>query len=376
MTKIVAAGDFHFGNPRINCDAMYSKLKEFFYPEVEKSDLVLLTGDLFDQLTTINSNANLYASIFIKELFAFSAKNNVPIRILHGTYSHDRNQLQVLNVLKLKNTDAKIINEISCEELTVKDKKYKILYIPDNLPYKKSSDVMEHIDKVLKVMGWKTVDIVLGHGTFSHALPVSSNHLPPCTYTIEQFNKITTDSSLIVMGHIHISSAKDKVFYCGSFERMSHGEEQPKGFYKFNDENGKWKAEFVGNDDAALFVTIYPQGYTTDEIIADFTKQIDEIFINKVGNVRVAHNDAEIRSLLNKICLQQYPDIKYTSKSVSDTDKTEIKITDINLDTFEDINPSRENLPELICQFLNENNKLDLLDVSTINMYLNGVIGI
>lgn len=374
MTKIVAAGDFHFGNPRINCEAMYEKLKEFFYPEAEKADMILLTGDLFDQLTTVNSNANLYVSVFIRELFIFSANNNVPIRILHGTYSHDRNQLHILDVLKFKNTNAKIINEICCEEISVKDKKYKVLYIPDNLPYKKSSDVMEHIDKVLKVMGWKTVDIVLGHGTFSHALPVSANHLPPCTYTIEQFDKITTDTSLIIMGHIHISSAKDKVFYCGSFERMSHGEEQPKGFYKFNNETGKWKAEFVRNDDATLFVTIYPQGNTPDEIMTDFISQIEAVFPDKKGYVRVAHNDAEIRSLLNKVCLQKYPNIKYTSKSVNDTDKVEIKLTDIELETFEDIKPSRENLPELICQFLAENDKLDLLDKATINMYLSDVI--
>ena len=99
MTKIAAAGDFHFGNPRINCSLLYNELRASFYPEVDTSDLVLLTGDLFDQLVTVNSDANCFISKFIRELFVFSAKSHVPIRILHGTYSHDRNQLNVLNEL-------------------------------------------------------------------------------------------------------------------------------------------------------------------------------------------------------------------------------------------------------------------------------------
>ena len=373
MTKIAAAGDFHFGNPRINCSLLYNELRASFYPEVDTSDLVLLTGDLFDQLVTVNSDANCFISKFIRELFVFSAKSHVPIRILHGTYSHDRNQLNVLNELKLKDTDAKIVNEISCEDLVVKGKHFKVLYIPDNLSYKRSEEVMEHIDKVLTVMGWKTVDIVLGHGTFSHALPVSTNHLPPCTYTIEQFDKITTEDSLIIMGHIHISSHKKNVYYCGSFERMSHGEEQPKGFYAFDNSSGKWKATFVKNDQASLFVTIYPQGNTTAEIIADFNSQIANIFPNKTGNVRVAHNDPEIRLLLNKICLQEYPSLRYTSKPISDTEKTEIKLDNIELDTFDNIKPSRENLPNLICQFLLENN-LGVFDKETINKYLTYIV--
>jgi len=373
MTKIVAAGDFHFGNPRINCSLLYTELHDYFYPEAETADLILLTGDLFDQLVTVNSEANHFVSRFIKDLFVFSAETNVPVRILHGTYSHDRNQLNILNVLKVKHTNAKIVNEISCEDLIVKDKHYKILYIPDNLSYKRSEDVMEHIDKVLAVMGWKTVDLVLGHGTFSHALPVSNQHLPPCTYTIEQFDKITNENSLIIMGHIHISSAKKNVYYCGSFERMSHGEEQPKGFYTFDNASGKWKATFIKNDDASLFVTIYPQGNTTAEIIDDFTNQINNIFPNRIGNVRVAHNDPEIRLLLNKICLQEYPSLRYTSKPVSDTDKSEIKLDNIELDTFDNIKPSRENLPNLISQFLLENN-LGTYDKETINKYLTDII--
>lgn len=374
MIKISAIGDLHFGNPRIASDKMYLELCEYFYPEAKNSDLILLTGDLFDQISMVSSNANKFVSIFIRELFAFSSEHHVPIRILHGTYSHDRNQLSVLEVLKFKNTDAKIINEISCEEITVKDKKLRILYIPDNLPYKKSTDVMSHINKVMSVLGWKKVDIVLGHGTFSHALPVSIEHAPPCLYTREQFDEILEPNGIIIMGHIHIPSAKNNIYYCGSFERMSHGEEQPKGFYTFTYENDKWNAKFVENDSATLFVSISPQGNSTDEIIADFDQQIKNIFINHTGYVRVLNNDTETRAILQKVCLTRFPSIVYSSKSIADSDKPEIQITDIDLNTFDDIKPSRENLGELIAQFLQENEMLGTLDTAIINNYLDNVI--
>lgn len=372
--KIVATGDLHFGNPKISSEKLYVTLTEFFYKEAQTSDLILLTGDLFDQIATVNSNANKYVSLFIRELFLFSARLGIPVRILHGTYSHDRNQLSVLEVLKLENTNAKIINEISCEEIQLKDKKFRILYIPDNLPYKKSSDVMTHIKKVMSVHGWKTVDIVLGHGTFDHALPVGPEHAPPCTYTRDQFNDILERNGIIIMGHIHIPSAKNGVYYCGSFERMSHGEEQPKGFCSFEYENEQWKHKFIENPSATLFVSIYPEGYSTDEIIVDFDKQIDNIFPEHKGYVRVLHNDPEVRALLSKVCNSKYPLLTYSSKARNDSDKPEIQITDIDLSTFEDIKPSRENLAELITQFLQDSDMLGDLDLNIVNKYLDNVI--
>ena len=72
MNKIAAAGDFHFGNPRINCSLLYNELRASFYPEVDTSDLVLLTGDLFDQLLTINSKAYKFASMFIRDMLTIA----------------------------------------------------------------------------------------------------------------------------------------------------------------------------------------------------------------------------------------------------------------------------------------------------------------
>lgn len=365
--RIVAISDLHFGNPRIKPDLMYHRLETYFYPEVLQSHLVLLAGDTYDQLTTVSSSANKYVLRFIRDLFVMSEKYGIQIRILHGTYSHDRDQVAIFGALNNGNARAEIIDKIYCEELsdfkntynhTSVDGKLKLLYIPDNLSVRRSSEVMEQIEKMMKVVGWNTADIVLGHGTFAHALPVKEDHLPACSYTLDQFDSIVTPEDLIIMGHIHTSSRKENCYYCGSFDRMVHGEEEPKGFFTFTRENHNWIPKFVENKEATKFVSIYPQGDTPDEIIADYVKKVEENFPDKHGYVRVLHNSSDIRYLLHTLTVQNYPELKYSSKTLVD-ESLSIKTTDITLDTFDDVKPNVHNLGNLVYQYLSDKQLVD-----------------
>lgn len=66
----------------------------------------------------------------------------------------------------------------------------------------------------------------------------------------------------------------------------------------------------------------------------------------------------EIRTLLHKICAQEFPSIIYTSKSNADKDKVSIKIADVSLDVFEDVKPNVHNLGDLVYQYLLEKDLL------------------
>ena len=68
--KVVAAGDFHFGNPRLQGEDLYHRLRIYLYPELEHAQLLLLTGDIYIQLVTVSSNANYYVFRFIRDIFA------------------------------------------------------------------------------------------------------------------------------------------------------------------------------------------------------------------------------------------------------------------------------------------------------------------
>ncbi|MDY2700759.1 MAG: hypothetical protein SOV61_14620, partial [Lachnospiraceae bacterium] len=190
-----------------------------------------------------------------------------------------------------------------------------------------------------------------------HALNCAPEHLPPCTYSLKQFSEFVPPDGLIIMGHIHTPSKRQNCYYCGSFERMSHGEEEPKGFFTFDNSSGQWKGTFIEDKSANKFISIKPHGDDPEETIRNYVEQVKDKFPDLKGAVRVLHNSSEIRQLLHTITIQQFPDLKYSSKAATD-EKMEIKIAGIALDTFDDVKPNVHNLGELVYQFLNEKSLL------------------
>lgn len=369
MLKIVAAGDFHFGNPKINAEALYMKLKKYFYPELMDAELCFLTGDIYDQLLTVNSKAYKYAALFILDLMKISSDTGMQIRVLHGTYTHDRDQLSVFNIFKYPNSRIKIINEITAEEISdircgmdEIHQNIRVAYLPDNLPYKESSDAIAHLERNLTVLGWQSVDLLIGHGSFSHVIPADSSHRPPCLYSAEQFEHIVHGP--IVMGHIHTSGRYRNIIYCGSYDRMAHNEEEPKGFYVVTkDINGNtgWKNRFVKNEEATLFISIQPEGSDQGLIARDFLNKMSEKFPDEVGNVRVLHESPEVRSLLHRVCSNNYPNVIYTSKSIGEKSVNKLQVSEIGLDIFDDVKPDIHNLGNLVWKFLEDRHLTEVI---------------
>lgn len=364
--KMVATGDLHFGNPRISSSDLYQKLRKYFYPELKDAHLCIITGDVYDQLLTVNSKAHKFASLFIADLFNISARTGMQVRLLHGTYSHDRDQLSIFETLAIPGTRFKIVNSIEAEEIKdfqcndeILNMSLRVGYLPDNLSYKTSMEALDHLRRTMTVVGFNKLDLIVGHGAFLHTMPADAGHHPPCLYEFPQFEHIVDGP--IVMGHIHVHSRFHNVYYCGSFERMSHGEEEAKGFYTFTrDQSNKegWRAKFIENPLATPFVTLFPTGPDAAAVSNDFITQIKAKFPGLFGYVRAVHALPEVRSVLHKVCNQQFPNITFTSKSTGEIEnKQELCIENIELDLTEEIKPSADNLGELIYQFLEERNE-------------------
>lgn len=364
--KVVATSDLHFGNVRVAPETLYSKLRYYLYPDLKDCHLLIIAGDIYDQLLTVGSKAHSYACRFISEVFRISHDTGMQVRILHGTYSHDRDQLSVFSALALPKTRYKIVNNIECEEITDlrfnTDTVYmtlKVGYLPDNLSYKRSEDAIEHLKRSMSCLGWNTLDMIVGHGTFSHVVKPDSGHNPPCLYEIEQFRPWVTGP--IIMGHIHTPSKNSGVYYCGSFERLAHGEEEDKGFYVLTCDQKKqegWRSKFIVDKTATKFVTIVPSSDDIPAIMQEFVDKIEENFPDRNGFVRVVHKSPEVRSLLHKICVQQFPNISYSSKSTGEVEVHQIRMDEITLDLLDDVKPNIHNLGELSYQFLEENGML------------------
>ena len=96
-------------------------------------------------------------------------------------------------------------------------------------------------------------------------------------------------------------------------------------------------------------------------ITNNYISQVKETFpdvANTGGYVRVVHKDPEVRTLLHKVTVQQFPKLIYSSKSIKGENDTEMRVDDITLELFEDVKPNRHNLSDLVCHFLEENDLL------------------
>lgn len=365
--KMVAVSDIHFGSLRLSPLNLYEKLQKHLYPELQECHLLVIAGDLYDRLLTVGCDAHYYASRFIKEILTYSSRTGMQVRILHGTYTHDRDQLSVFDTLAPKGARYRIINEIRCEEISDfrwKDEtlqmKLKVGYLPDNLSYKRSQDALDYLRNMLNCHGWSYLDAIVGHGTFDYCLPPDIPHKPPCLYSRKQFKDLVHGP--IVMGHIHIHSRKFNTYYCGSFDRMAHNEEEDKGFYVFTCQDKKydtWTSRFVVNTDATPFISIAARGNDMAEIAQNFSEDMTTKFPLGQGYVRALVPNAETRAVLQRVALQQFPQINFTSKTMGDnTTANDIKVDDISLDLIDEVKPNEDNLADLIVQFLTDNNLL------------------
>ena len=376
--KMVCVSDLHFGNPRIPPEQIYGNLRKYLYPKLEVAHVLFICGDTYDQLQTVNSHAHRYVSAFVKDILNISAKTGIQIRILHGTYSHDREQLEVLNALKFKGARLKVINTIDVEEITdfrCYDEEVNFIlrvgYLPDNLPNMTSSEVVQKLKNCMSIRGWSSLDLIIGHGSFEHIFK-DTDRLPNCLYSISQFNEMIGNAP-IVMGHIHSPGRYMNCYYCGSFERMAHNEEEDKGFYIFTrdvTDKNSWRSQFIVNEGATPFITIEPHGDDLAQLSANFIEQVRERFddLTKVGYVRILHESNDVRAQLHRVCTINFPTLGYSSKKVGEAkSSTNVEMIDVDLTEFDELNISENNLSTLVIKYLEDNNELGDISKSSID---------
>lgn len=217
----VHLADLHFGV--IDPKSQYEILHEQFTNKIAtlKFDILSINGDIFDHKFMSNSDAVMYATMFINELAMLCVNNNATFVIIGGTESHDANQLKLFyHYINYPNLDIRIVETVRFEYI----KGAKILCIPELYGQGK-----EYYNEFLNSCFY---DSVFMHGMFKGAVyganssDLDSNKAP--TFSIEDFHMCRGP---IIAGHVHIPGCFNKYFYyCGSPLRFRFGEEQEKGF--------------------------------------------------------------------------------------------------------------------------------------------------
>lgn len=310
--------DVHLGHNRTPTKHIVGNLYRAF-PNNEQTralDVICIVGDLFDQLLTA-PDPNLGVIItwmgsFLKQC----KKNDTSIILLEGTPSHDwaQNRLMVdINTTGEIGADLHYVDTLSILEL----RGYTFLCVPDEWR-PNPDDTWKDVCQQLQAHGLSQVDVSLVHGAFKYQLPEIAK---APTHDPERYESITRYVADI--GHVHKHSQHGRILSNGSFDRLAHGEEEPKGHWRVRlYRPDRFEARFVENTDAMIYRTVDCRGLTLEDALQALS------FLDTQTTrcyVRIAaHTDDAIITNLSEL-KNTYPEVEF-SNSVDDKTRVQTKL--------------------------------------------------
>ena len=354
--SLLAISDIHIGCPRIDPYKLKLRLQKYLYPHIEGKQILFICGDFFDTQLSLDSRAAFVAMEIIREIKDICRSVKCDLRVLRGTFTHDRNQPKhFINGEDPDITDVKLYDTMAIEH---HDKTgLDILYMPDNLV---SDDIYEDIRKLLESHGLDHVDLLIHHGYFKHMLPdaLINKGLPNGCLEVEKTNKFVWGATL--NGHVHISSIYENVISIGSFDRLAHGEEEPKGLYQIDIDRHQvhaitgedcdvYRFTFIENMDANKFITFNLLPYEPQEALKRFESRWSDLIHkfneNEVVRIRIMSNDKSVVEGCTQIAKTLYNDVIVDQSSVVKREQV-IENVAMNLEELPMITP--ENICQLV----------------------------
>lgn len=346
--KILHTADWHLHHSRVSTTDTVDGLYQLLFPRIKDVDLMVIAGDMFDNSVSMNdASASQIVEVFI-DMLNECAKYGTVLRILQGTYLHDRNQLKMLDRIYAKydiNVDYGWTNNVYVERI---DKlNIHVLYLPDNLPYKHKSEVLAKVKDLMRIHDITKVDYAFVHGEFDFS---GYSKFVTDAYTVKDFKMCNR----VLAGHIHSPMHCKHVYYAGSFNRLSHNEEHPKGYWIHDG----YTSEFIENTLATMFITKDISEYTN---LDDIVKIVDDVVsgypAGKAGHLRLITSDVHIRQAISNYCRKHYPNIILKLKSP----KSNNSITKSTNEPSERLEvPTNRNITQIVCNHIRNVNGIDM----------------
>lgn len=362
--------DYHWGNMRLDAGRMLAGHRKFFHPVLKTLNLLFINGDWFDAGIELVGKSSPDIMSGTIELLEECNRLGLTIRIVQGTWTHDRNQLFLFETLhaggKYTN-NLKLIRAVSLEYIEEFD--MRVLYIPDDMPYGSSDELMEDVAKQMADLGWDYVDLAFVHGTFEHVVPPNVAKDIKIVFRREQFGFVRYN---IHCGHIHTPSTRWNIYYNGSFDRNAHGEEEAKGFLTVDFDGKKSNVTFIENEYATIFKTFdYTRHEDLDILTEQFLKDVRALPDDQKIFVRVVHPKREVRAGLGKLCSSKFKHIVYTHKEVAGVeDETDYVTPEEIPEQTVLLPPTPENLPNLILEHITPTDGTSPISLERVNELL------
>jgi len=330
--KYLVISDIHLGHRRNKIEDIIKNLEIFFKDNEElfkNLNMIFLAGDVYDRLLSHPSNESILSLHWLYDLALFCKKNKIKLRILEGTPSHDWKQIKVFekSIKKLiTNLDFKYIESLSIEY--IKDFNIYILYVPDEWK-EDTKDTVKDIKNLLIENNINKVDIAIMHGQFDYQLPIKLEKV-----SFKEQDILNLVNGWINIGHIHTMSAFNRIIAQGSFDRLAHGEEEPKGamlmeYYKDIIEN---KYMFLENKNAKIFKTIKIKKFTKN-VFLKLDKELNKLPNDSYVRLEINYNENLLKDI--DTILKRYPFLNISKKIIKKEEDNIIDFNkEINMDNF------------------------------------------
>jgi len=269
--RMAVVSDIHLGNTRNRAAEIVKNLYDAFPDNAATGelDLIVIAGDLTDDLLNLADDDVLDIDLWIVYLLRLCAKHDIVLRVLKGTPSHDWEQprrfVDIENILKT-GVDLHYARTLSIEY--IEKLGITALYVPDEVNTD-SNKTLEQVHELLRAKGLEKVDYAFMHGAFAYQLP-AANKAP--VHDAQAYLAIVRRA--IFIGHVHKPSSYEWIYAQGSFDRIAHGEEHPKGHLRAKFwPNGEKEVTFVENVNAKRFVTVDCTNMDLDETLLKIERQ-------------------------------------------------------------------------------------------------------
>ncbi len=345
--KYIVFSDIHFGSNKNKTELIVANLYRYFkkYDKLLKElDIIFIAGDIYDKLLSVASNDAIIALEWLTTLAIYCRNNKIRLRILEGTPSHDNKQAKMLDIA-IQNleidVDFKYIEEIEVEYIRELD--LNVLYIPDEMNHDAATTLQE-VKDLMEVKSLQQVDIAIMHGAFNYQIPVIEL---PSMHDEQEYLSLV--KYYISVGHVHNSSIYKRILAQGSFDRLSHNEEEEKGAFLITIEDGKGRFIFLENDTSLIFKSIDVNTDDMLELIGNLNKTLKDIPIGSHIRLIIENTNPIVKSILD--ISKRFPNYNFISKVVKEEEVKNLYIDNVLSNVkFDNLQITKDNISTLIME--------------------------
>lgn len=358
-SRIACFSDIHIGHARTKSKYILANLTKSIFEDrlLQRIDALFIAGDFFDKILDLSFEYLDETDMFIARLLEECAHHKVMLRVLEGTPSHDMHQNERFETIH------KILGErcdfVYVDKLCVRWEEHigaNVLYVPDEWR-DKAEDTFTEFKAAMAELSLESVDLAVMHGMFKHQVP---NGIPVNDSYHNEPDYMALVEEVIFIGHNHSHSVfGGKIISQGSFDRLAHGEEEPKGYVVVHINAGKDPdIFFVVNKGAQTYKTIELYGLSAEEA----TERVDKAChgLRQDSRIRL---EAEPGSLVFSAVAEfsaKWTGIHFDKLS-KDKDSGELSLAVAKNEflTFKPIEITRQNVLELITARLSSKRGFD-----------------